>query len=207
MLNSEKNYPASQACHFLTFNTVDWVDIFIRPVYKQIIVHSLNYFIDNKGLNVYAWCLMSNHLHLLLQARDNCVVAEIEKEYKLFTTKKILEDIDTEPEIRKKWMMEHFENFGNVFGLLKKFHVWQTCSNPVFIDLNKRETLLEHIDHIHYNPVRDRIVDSAPDYLYSSARDYAGMKGLVRITKLPHLDQQIISSDTRSNFFGKFVRN
>ena len=207
MLNSEKKFPVNQACHFLTFNTVDCVDIFIRPVYKQIIVHSLNYFIDNKGLNVYAWCLMTNHLHLLAQAKDNCVIAEIEKEYKLFTTKKILEDIDSELPIRKKWMMEHFENFGNVFGFLKKFHVWQTCSSPVFIELNKRETLIEHIEHIHHNPVRERIVDSAPDYLYSSARDYVGMKGLVRITKLPYIDQQMVNSDTRGNFFGKFIRN
>src|SRR6185503_14460618 len=140
MSNSEKYKPANQpACYFLTFNTVDWVDIFIRPVYKQIIVHSLNYFIDNKGLNVYAWCLMTNHLHLLVQAKGNCVIAEIEKEYKSFTTRKILEDIDSEPEIRKTWMMEHFENFGNMLGLLKKFHVWQTCSNPIFIDLKKRD--------------------------------------------------------------------
>ena len=75
------------------------------------------------------------------------------------------------------------------------------------VDLNKREMLIEHIEHIQYNPVRDRIVDSAPDFLYSSARDYAGMKGLVRITKLPQIDQHIIGSDTTSNFFGKFIRN
>jgi REP element-mobilizing transposase RayT len=207
MPSSENTFPAGNACYFLTFNTVDWVDIFIRPVYKQIVVHSLNYFIDHKGLNVYAWCLMTNHLHLLAQARGNYVIADIEKEYKSFTTKKILEDIDTEPEIRKTWLMRHFKNFGNRPGLLKKFHVWQTCSNPVFIDLNKRETLIDHIESIHNNPVRDRIVDSAADYLYSSARDYSGMKGLVRITKLPHIDQQMITSDTTSNFFGKFIRN
>ena len=207
MTSSENTFPTGHACYFITFNTVDWVDIFIRPVYKQIIVHSLNYFIDHKGLNVYAWCLMTNHLHLLAQARGNGVIAEIEKEYKSFTTKKILEDIDTEPAIRKDWMMAHFENFGNMLGLLKKFHVWQTCSSPIFIDLNKRESLIEQIEIIHNNPVRDRIVDTAADYLYSSARDYAGMKGLVRITKLPHIDQQIISSQTTSNFFGKFIRN
>jgi putative transposase len=207
MTSSENTFSTGHACYFLTFNTVDWVDIFIRPVYKQIIVHSLNYFIDHKGLNVYSWCLMTNHLHLLAQARGNNVIAEIEKEYKSFTTKKILEDIDTEPAIRKTWMMEHFENFGNMLGLLKKFHVWQTCSNPIFIDLNKREALIEQIENIHNNPVRDRIVDSAADYMYSSARDYAGMKGLVRITKLPHINQQIITSETTSNFFGKFIRN
>jgi putative transposase len=206
-MNRENPFPENQACYFLTFNTVDWVDIFIRPVYKQIIVHSLNHFIDHKGLNVYAWCLMTNHIHLLAQAKEGCVIAEIEKEFKSFTTKKILEAIDTEPDVRKKWMMDRFENFSNLLGFLKKFQVWQTCSSPVYIDLHKKETLVEYVEHIHSNPVRDRIVDTDSDYLYSSARDYSGMAGLVQIMKLPVIEQQLIRTDTAGNFFGKFIHN
>jgi REP element-mobilizing transposase RayT len=195
------------ACFFVTFNTVDWVDVFIRPVYKQIIVHSLNHFIAHKGLTVYAWCLMTNHLHLLVQAKENEVIAELEKEFKSFTTRKILEAIDTEPDARKKWMMERFENLGNILGFLRKFHVWQTCTNPVFINCDKKDTLLEYIDFIHGNPVRDRIVDTSTDYLYSSARDYSGMTGLVNITKIPNIEQQLIHADTTGSFFGKFIHN
>jgi len=43
----------------------------------------------------------------------------MEKEYKSFTTTKILEAIDTEPEMRKEWMMQRFENFGLKMGLMK----------------------------------------------------------------------------------------
>ena len=207
MFGEKNHFPDKQACYFLTFNTVDWVDVFVRPVYKQIVVHSLNYFIDHKGLNVYAWCLMSNHLHLLVQARENSVIAEIEKEFKTFTTQKILEAIDTEPVARKNWMMERFENFGNILGFLRKFHVWQTSTSPVFIDPDKRDVLIEHIEYIHNNPVRDRIVDTDVDYLYSSARDYSGMNGLVHVSKLSIIDQQAVRSDTTSSFFGKFIHN
>jgi putative transposase len=52
------------AVYFLTFTTTDWVDIFTRKEYKIEIVNSLNYCIQNKGLTVFAWCLMSNHIHL-----------------------------------------------------------------------------------------------------------------------------------------------
>jgi putative transposase len=204
---SEHIFPEKQTCYFLTFNTVDWVDVFIRPVYKQIVVHSLNHFIDHKGLSVYAWCLMTNHLHLLAQAKENCVIAEIEKEFKSFTTRKILEAIDTEPAVRKKWMLDRFENFSNMLGMIKKFQVWQTCSSPNLLDVKKKEMLLEYVDHIHNNPVRDRIVDTSCDYLYSSARDYSGMQGLVNISKLSMIDQQLVTSDTTSSFFGKFIRN
>ena len=197
-----------QACYFITFSTVDWVDIFIRPVYKQVIVHTLNHFIEHKGLTVYAWCLMSNHLHLLICAEEGQSIAEVEKEYKNFTTQKILEAIDTEPELRKTWMLDRFEHFSHLFSLSKKFQVWQTCSSPVHIELSKTDILLEHFDHIHENPVRDRIVDSAPEYIYSSARDYSGMKGLVHVTKLPAIEQQLAAAENMNGtFLVKYIRN
>jgi REP element-mobilizing transposase RayT len=157
---------------------------------------------------VHAWCLMTNHLHLLAQAKEGHVMAEIEKEFKSFTTTKIMEAIDTEPEARKEWMLKRFENFGNLLGLMKKYHVWQNSSSPVFHDMKKTDTLVENISFIHENPVRDRFVDAATDYPYSSARDYAGMKGLVKITKIPAVEQLLAASESfNSHFFVKYIRN
>ena len=208
MWHDEIENEGKQTCFFITINTVDWVDIFIRPVYKQVIVHTLNHFIEHKGLVVYAWCLMSNHLHLLIKPEEGSSVADIEKEYKNFTTEKILEAIDTEPQLRKSWMMERFEHFGNIFNGSKKYHVWQTCSNPIFLDMKKTDILLEHFDHIHQNPVRDRVVDTAAEYLYSSARDYTGMKGLVHVTKLPAIEQQLAAAENMNgSFLVKYIRN
>jgi REP element-mobilizing transposase RayT len=207
-MQSENEFGEKEACYFITFQTVDWVDVFIRPVYKQVIVHTLNHFIETKGLVVYAWCLMSNHLHLLAQAKQGSVIAELEKEYKSFTTTKILEAIDTEPEARRKWMMHQFENFGTMLGLMKKYHVWQNCSHPLYIDFKKKELLLEHFEYIHQNPVRDKIVDIPGEYKYSSARDYSGLQGLVNIVKLPAIEQQLAASETMNgNFFVKYIRN
>lgn len=207
-MHSDHEYTEKEACYFITFQTVDWVDVFIRPVYKQVIVHTLNHFIESRGLVVYAWCLMTNHLHLLAQAKQGYVIADLEKEYKSFTATKILEAIDTEPGLRKEWMLKRFENFGNMLGLIKKYHVWQNCSHPLYIDLKRTDLLIEHFKYIHYNPVRDKIVDMAEEYLYSSARDYAGMKGLVNIAKLPVIEQRLSASETMNgNFFVKYIRN
>ncbi len=54
--------------YFLTFTIVDWVDVFTRKEYKFVIADSLNYCIEHKGLEVFAWRLMSNHLHLVCRA-------------------------------------------------------------------------------------------------------------------------------------------
>ena len=73
------------ACYFLTFTVVDWVDVFIRPVYKQIIVDSLNFCIDQKGLIVFSWCLMTNHLHLIVEAKEGYKLSHIIRDLKKFT--------------------------------------------------------------------------------------------------------------------------
>lgn len=201
-------YAEREGCFFVTFQTVDWVDVFIRPVYKQVVVHTLNHFIESKGMTVYAWCLMTNHLHLLARVKPGLVIAELEKEYKSFTTKKILEAIDTEPSARRDWLMSRFESFGLRLGLLKKYHVWQNCSQPLYIDLRKKDLLLEYFEYIHQSPVREKVVDLPGEYKYSSARDYVGIKGLVNIQKLPAIEQQLVASETMNgNFFVKYIRN
>jgi putative transposase len=178
----EKSIGEQHSCHYLTFNVVDWIDIFVRPVFKQIVVESLNHFIEKKGLTVYAWCLMTNHLHLIAQTRQGFGLPLLSDDFKKFTTKIILEDIVAEPEIRRNWVMKKFEEASTAMKLLEKFQVWQTPVNSVFIDLNDEDMLNEHIEYIHNNPVRDRIVSHAENYLHSSARDYIGIKGLVNVS-------------------------
>ena len=91
------------ACYFLTFTVVDWVDVFIRPVYKQIqiIVDSLNFCIEKKGLVVFGWCLMTNHLHLIAEAKDEYKLSHIIRDFKKFTAHSLLKAIEDEPESRK----------------------------------------------------------------------------------------------------------
>lgn len=207
-METKNTYPDEHACYQLTFNTVDWIDVFIRPVYKQIVVHTLNYFIADKGLSIYGWCLLSNHLHLIGQAASHTSIAEIEKEFKTFTTHKILQAMDTEPHTRKKWMMDHFEKSASLFSSSKKLQLWQQATSPVNIDIRKPSQLVEHIERIQKTPVRDRVVDIASDYLYSSARDYAGMNGLVKITRIPLVEQQLAALESMNGgFFVKYVRN
>jgi len=52
--------------YFVTFSVVRWIDVFTRREYKDIPVESLKYCIANKGLQLYAWVIMSNHVHLII---------------------------------------------------------------------------------------------------------------------------------------------
>jgi putative transposase len=125
---------------------------------------------------------MTNHLHLLAKAKDGSGLAMIEKEFKKITTNQIMEAFDLEPELRRKWIMQRFENFSQSLKKIEKFQLWQSCSNPVYIDFKQVYKLQERVLYIHENPVRDRVVANPGDYLYSSAGDYAGKKGLVKVS-------------------------
>lgn len=167
------------ALYYLTFTVVDWVDVFTRKEYKVVIVDSLNYCIENKGLEVFAWCLMSNHLHLICRAVEPAHISEIIRDFKKFTAKTILDKIKTEPESRRDWMLYRFEFAGKFDNRISKYRFWQDTNHAIQLD----NTILigQKINYIHDNPVRAMIVGKQEDYLYSSARDYAGEKGLVHI--------------------------
>ncbi|MFM8916415.1 MAG: transposase, partial [Bacteroidota bacterium] len=77
------------ALYFITPTIVNWLDVFVRHEYKHAIVDSLNYCVENKGLNIYAWCLMTSHLHLVASARDGFQMSDILRDFKKFTANKI----------------------------------------------------------------------------------------------------------------------
>ena len=168
-------------CSFITFNIVDWVDVFIRPACKEVISEALNRFIESGKAVVYAWCLMSNHLHLLVATKDNAALAAFEKEFKKFTSSRILDLLAYEPDLRRNWMLQRFEHCSQSLKCIDRFQLWQNCINPSYIEFRQLFKLQERVLYIHENPVRDSIVSKPEEYLYSSARDYAGRKGLVNI--------------------------
>ncbi|MEQ8927117.1 MAG: transposase, partial [Fulvivirga sp.] len=98
--------------HFLSFAVVEWVDVFTRKEYCEIIVDSLNHCIQNKGLVVYGWVIMSNHLHLIVSAKGENL-SDVLRDFKKFTAREILKSIDSNNiESRKNWMLWLFRSAG-----------------------------------------------------------------------------------------------
>jgi putative transposase len=189
MPQQEESLIEPNACYYLTFHVVDWADIFVKPVFKQIIAESLNYFIARKGLTVYSWCLMTNHLQLMASAKQGSQIIPLTDEFRKFTTRIILEDIEAESEVRRSWIMKRFRKTSGPFRLNTQFHVWQNRLDAIHIDLDNDDLFNQYLEIIHNNPVRERVVSKPEDYLHSSARDYAGVKGLVNIV-LPHFKNE-----------------
>jgi putative transposase len=168
--------------YFLTLTVIDWVDIFTRPVYRHIIIDALEYCQKNKGLEINAWCIMSNHIHLIAKAKDGYNLSDILRDFKKFTNKAIIEAILENNESRRDWILNRFEFAGRYNKKIKDFKFWKDGNDAQ--EIHTSEFLEGKLDYIHNNPVKAEIVDNPEDYRYSSARDYCDVKGLLEIVKI-----------------------
>ena len=169
-----------EAIHFITFAAVEWVDVFTRKEYRDILINSLRHCQQNKGLLVHGWCIMSNHLHLVISAKNENL-SEILRDFKKFTSRQIIQAITgNQKESRKRWILNIFREEGINNSRNTGFQVWRQENRPQ--ELYSAMFIKQKMDYIHNNPVEAGLVDKAEEYLYSSARDYCGKgKGLLDI--------------------------
>jgi REP element-mobilizing transposase RayT len=166
--------------YYLTFQIVGWVDIFTRKAYRDIVIESLKYCQQNKGLELFAYVIMSNHIHLLARSQTGDLSGTI-RDFKNFTSKRFLEIIENSQESRRDWMRMVFSYHG-------KFKDQQT--NQIWTHENHAEHIYsqkfieQKITYIHENPILAGIVSKSYDYLYSSARNYADMDSVIDVIKV-----------------------
>lgn len=169
-----------EALHFVSFATVGWIDVFTRRVYKDILVDSLRYCQKQKGLEVFAWCIMSNHIHLIIRARDGYRLSGILRDLKRFTSRKLLQAIESnEKESRKNWMLAIFKKAGQYNSNNENHQFWRQDNQPLILE--DARIIDQKVDYIHNNPVRAGFVDFPEDYPYSSAAAFSDRPGLLEV--------------------------
>lgn len=166
--------------HFITFSVVYWLDVFIRNEYKEILLDSWRFCMHHKDLEVYAWCIMTSHVHMIIGSKENNM-ANIVRDMKSYTATSLKKEIASHPqESRKEWLLWMMQRAGQKHANSNDFQFWQQGSHP--IELSSNQMLRQRLEYLHNNPVEAGFVDEPTHYLYSSARDYAGQKGLLPIT-------------------------
>ena len=172
----------TEECYFITITTVGWVDIFTRLNQKSLIIDALKYCQIHKGLEIYAYCLMSSHLHLMCKGTNGFILSDIMRDFKKFTSKKIVETIVNEPESRREWLLPLFEKACEHLKREQKYKVWQDGYHAEIVESNW--FIKQKIEYIHNNPVKEKIVAFAEDYYFSSARNYAGLDNDIDVVLL-----------------------
>ena len=138
------------AVHFVTFTVHQWADVFTRPNYADILLDSINYCQETKGLGVFAWVLMSNHIHLIVSAKDSNL-SDIIRDLKKYTAKKIYAAIDAnKAESRGAWLLKVLKYENKIWFWEEGYHGEEILSKS-FFDTK--------VTYIHQNPVKAGIVE------------------------------------------------
>jgi putative transposase len=165
--------------YFVTLTVVGWIDVFTRKNHKLLVVDSLKYCQQNKGLVIYGWCLMPSHLHMIAKADGNNTLTDILRDFKKYTSKAIIKQIEEDSESRREWILEQFAKAGEPLKKIKDYKFWQDGNQAK--EIHGNQFFFEKLDYIHHYPVEEMIVMKPEEYLFSSARNYIGLDSVLDI--------------------------
>ena len=155
------------AVHFVTFTVHQWVDVFTRDLYREELIKNLKYCKENRGLEIFAWVIMTNHCHLIVRARNEDL-SDIIRDFKKFTAKKILSLIENNPfESRNIWI-------GKMLRIDNRIWFWEGGYHGE--EIYSKQFYDTKVNYIHMNPVRAGWVEKEEDFIWSSAGNYFGLK-------------------------------
>ncbi|GHA80972.1 REP-associated tyrosine transposase [Pontibacter akesuensis] len=178
-MSQKYKFHNKEGLHFVSFAVVYWIDVFTREEYFAILTESMHYCRKQKGMEIYAWCIMPSHVHLIFRAKANNPSVLL-KELKTYTSKQLQKAIaEHNQESRKAWVLWLMERAGQKNSNVKHRQFWQQHNKP--IELWSATVIDQKIDYINNNPVAAGFVSEPEHWKYSSAIDFSGGKGVLEI--------------------------
>ncbi len=162
--------------YFITCTVVQWLPLFTRKPYFDILLESLQFCRQHKDLKVYAYVILDNHFHLVAAADK---LADIIRDFKSYTAKGLIARLEQD---QKTWVLNQFQYYKQATKIQSDYQVWQEGFHPQ--QIISEEMLRQKIDYLHHNPVRAGLVAQPEDWVYSSAGHFAGGKGLLELDSL-----------------------
>jgi REP element-mobilizing transposase RayT len=155
------NYPAIWP-QFFTATILNWKYLLKDDQYKDIIIESLKFLVDDNRIELNAFSIMGNHVHIIWQPLQNFTLTQIQTSFMMYTAKAIKKKLAGEkPEILEAIKVNKSD---------RTYQVWKR--EPLSVELFSESVFLQKFDYIHENPVVAGLVNYAEDYKYSSARFY-----------------------------------
>jgi len=159
--------------HFLTCTVVGWLPIFTRREAVEIILDSWRFLQRERGLDLFGFVILENHLHWIAAAPQ--LTASV-KNFKSYTARKIVDLLERRS---AHTLLSQLESEKLKHKIQSDYQVWQEGSHPQQIQGD--ETMLQKLEYMHNNPVERGYVDDPLHWKYSSARNYAHLPGLIDV--------------------------
>lgn len=160
--------------HFITMTVLHWIPVFTRPEAVGILLDAIK-FLSKDGLKVYAYVVLENHCHFVLQSK--ALDSDIAR-FKSYTAKQMIQYL-SKNNVRQ--VLEQLAFYKKAHKNDRAYQFWQEGVHPELIQND--EMMRQKIDYIHHNPVKRGYIDKAEHWRYSSARDYLGQPGLLEVCR------------------------
>ena len=182
-MSQKYKFSVQDGTYFVTSTVVGWTDVFTRDLYRKKLLESFSFAQKEMGLIINAWVLMTNHFHMICSAPGGNL-GSIFRRIKSFTGRELVEEIRNNiQESRKEHLISILRNFRTKksnYG--SQYQFWRHENHPIY--LSDVKMMWQKLNYIHLNPVRAGYVNLPEHWVYSSARDYMGEKGLLEIVHL-----------------------
>lgn len=180
MMSRKYKFRNPEGLYFITFSVVRWIDVFTRNIYREILLDSFKYCQQNKGLQIQAFVIMTNHVHMIISAAEGYYLENIMRDLKKFTSVEIIKAIQTSStESRKDWLIKAFKEEGLKNSNNTNYQFWQQDNHP--IELMDNKMMEQKLEYVHNNPVKQGFVTKPEDYPWSSISNYIFGTGLIEI--------------------------
>ena len=181
-MNTGYRIKNQRGVYFITLTVVDRIDLFTRDQNRKILIDSFEYCRKVKGLKLYAYVIMTNHVHFIGEC-NQFPFSDFLRDFKRHTTKLLLASIKKETESREAWITHLFLSAGQKLSKYDiKHQVWKQDNHA--IELESPEFTLQKMGYIHENPVRAGFVDDPNAWVYSNQRNYIGLPAILEIDLL-----------------------
>ncbi len=172
-MRSRYRINSPDAAHFITATIVEWLPVFTTAACCEIIVRSLIFCRENKGLKIHAWVILDNHFHAILAGPE---LARTIADLKKFTAREILAQLRVE---KREWLLNQLQYFRAAHKIDSKHQVWQEGVHPQ--SLATDDIMLQKLTYLHNNPVKRGLVVAPEHWRFSSAHGWLpGVMPLLR---------------------------
>ena len=147
---------------FFTATIIEWKKLLAPDKYKDIIIDSLRFLVNENRIKLNAFVIMENHLHLIWQMQPKNKPAAVQRDFLKYTAQQIKSDLQ--------------KNHPDMLAQLKvnskdrTYQIWKR--NSLSIELSSVKVFQQKLDYIHYNPVKAALCNFPEAYRYSSASLY-----------------------------------
>jgi len=147
---------------FFTATNLEWKRLLQLNKYKDVIVNSLRFLVEDKRVILYAFVVMDNHVHLIWQMQQGIKAENVQRDFLKYTAQQIKKDLTK----NHPAVLEYFK----VNAKDRVYQFWER--NALSIELRTDKVFEQKLNYLHYNPVRAGLCNLPEEYAYSTAKWY-----------------------------------